>query len=174
VGTLEPRKNLPRLVKAFASLPAEVREDRLLVLVGALGWDTSETVGALRRHSELVRPVGHVPDEELRALYRGAELFAYPSLYEGFGLPVLEAMASGTPVLTSRSSSLPEVGGDAAIYVDPFDIESIGLGLREALGRPARLAELAARGLERARSFSWEHTAAKTLGLLERLARPAA
>jgi glycosyltransferase involved in cell wall biosynthesis len=169
VGTLEPRKNLPRLVEAFARLSAEVRQDRLLVLVGALGWDTSETVDTLRRHSALVRELGHVDDDELRALYRGAELFAYPSLYEGFGLPVLEAMASGTPVLTSRTSSLPEVAGDAAVYVDPRDIDSIASGLGEALTDPDRLATLTAKGIERARLFSWDRTAAETLGLLEQL-----
>ena len=171
VGTLEPRKNLTRLVEAFARLPEELREDRLLVLVGALGWDTADTVEALRRHSALVRTPGHVDDEELRALYRGAELFAYPSLYEGFGLPVLEAMASGTPVLTSRSSSLPEVAGDAAVYVDPRSTDSIAQGLREALGDPGRLAALAASGLERASRFSWDRTAAETLELLEKLER---
>jgi alpha-1,3-rhamnosyl/mannosyltransferase len=127
-------------------------------------------VDALQRHSDLVRQPGHVDDEQLRALYRGAELFAYPSLYEGFGLPVLEAMASGTPVLTSRVSSLPEVAGDAAVYVDPRDTDSIAGGLGEALGDPARLADLAASGLARARTFSWDRTAAETLASLERLA----
>jgi glycosyltransferase involved in cell wall biosynthesis len=170
VGTLEPRKNLPRLVEAFARLPESVREERLLVLVGPLGWDTAETIGSLRRHSQLVRPLGHVDDDHLRSLYRGAELFAYPSLYEGFGLPVLEAMASGAPVLTSRASSLPEVAGDAAIYVDPHDSDSIAAGLRDALVDPERLARLAAAGTERAGLFSWERTAAETLALLEGLA----
>jgi glycosyltransferase involved in cell wall biosynthesis len=173
VGTLEPRKNLPRLVEAFAQLPAEVRGDRLLALVGALGWDTAETVYSLRRHSALVRPLGYVEDDRLRELYRGADLFAYPSLYEGFGLPVLEAMASGTPVLTSRSSSLPEVAGEAAIYVEPQEADSIADGLRQALTDPARRARLSESGIDRARRFSWERTAAETLSVLEELSERA-
>jgi hypothetical protein len=110
VGTLEPRKNLPRLIEAFAALPDALRAEHELVLVGALGWDTDETLQAVERHRGLVRTLGHVPADDLPALYRGAAVFAYPSLYEGFGLPVLEAMTAGAPVLTSGVSSLPEVG----------------------------------------------------------------
>jgi glycosyltransferase involved in cell wall biosynthesis len=170
VGTLEPRKNLPRLVEAFASLPTEVRGERVLALAGPPGWETDATIAAARRHADVVRPLGFVPDAELPALYRGADLFAYPSLYEGFGLPVLEAMRCGTPVLTSDRSSLPEVAGDAAVYVDPTDVGSIREGLTRALTDADMRRRLSAAGLERARGFSWARCAAETLDLLERIA----
>src|SRR5439155_10747587 len=111
-GTLEPRKNLQRLIEAFARLPDELRRKHLLVLVGPRGWEESEIVR--QAEAEGVRLLGHVPDEDLGALYRLCTVFCYPSLYEGFGLPVLEAMQAGAPVVTSNVSSLPEVGGDAA------------------------------------------------------------
>lgn len=171
VGTLEPRKNLPRLVEAFASLPAELRGEHLLALVGPRGWETEETLGAIDRHRELVRMLGFVPDEELPALYRGADLFAYPSLYEGFGLPVLEAMRCGTPVLTSNVSSLPEVAGDAAVYVDPTDTAEIRRGLARALGDSSARSTLARAGLERAAEFSWSRCASNTIGVLEQVSR---
>lgn len=170
VGTLEPRKNLPRLVEAFASLSAEVRGDRVLALAGPLGWETDATIAAARRHADVVRPLGYVADAELPGLYRGADLFAYPSLYEGFGLPVLEAMRCGAPVLTSSVSSLPEVAGDAAVYVDPTDVASIAAGLERALSDAGLRERLAAAGVERARSFSWSRCAGETLDLLERIA----
>jgi glycosyltransferase involved in cell wall biosynthesis len=158
VGTLEPRKNLPRLIEAFAGLDGPHE----LVLVGAAGWDTAETDAAIAG-AEHVRRLGHVSDEELRALYRGAALFAYPSLYEGFGLPVLEAMAAGAPVLTSNLSSLPEVGGDAAFYCDPRDVSSIREGLARGLAEgPARVAA----GRAHAAAFSWDRHAAQTLAVL--------
>lgn len=168
VATLEPRKNMPRLVEAFAALPDEVRGDRVLALAGTLGWETDETLAAARRHADVVRLLGFVPDADLPALYRGADLFAYPSLYEGFGLPVLEAMRSGTPVLTSRVSSLPEVAGEAAVYVDPLDTSDIAAGLTSALTDVGLRERLAADGLARAQRFSWERCAAETVALLER------
>jgi len=140
------------------------------VLVGAAGWDTAQTLEAIGRHADLVQRLGHVPDADLPALYAGAELFAYPSLYEGFGLPVLEAMACGTPVLTSNLSSLPEVAGEAAFYVDPVDTGDIARALAAAIGDPARRRELAELGLMRAARFSWADTASATLRLLERAA----
>ena len=170
VGTLEPRKNLPRLIEAFAVLPPELRDRHELVLVGAAGWETDETLAAIAGHRHLVRQLGHVPDADLPALYRGASLFAYPSLYEGFGLPVLEAMAAGAPVLTSDVSSLPEVGGDAVLYCDPRDVASIRDGLVAGLTDRARVEALAARGRERAAGFSWGRFAAEVLALTERAA----
>jgi glycosyltransferase involved in cell wall biosynthesis len=158
-GTLEPRKNLPRLIAAFASLEEPVRAGRQLVLAGAAGWEAEETFAEVRSHTGLVKTLGYVPDEDLAALYRGADAFCYPSLYEGFGIPVLEAMRSGTAVLTSRRSSMPEVGGDAASYVDPYDVDDIARGLRELLGDEARREQLARQGLARAAEFSWERTA---------------
>jgi alpha-1,3-rhamnosyl/mannosyltransferase len=170
VGTLEPRKNLPRLIEAFAALPDALRAEHELVLVGALGWDTDETLQAVERHRGLVRTLGHVPADDLPALYRGAAIFAYPSLYEGFGLPVLEAMTAGAPVLTSGVSSLPEVGGDAAVYVDPRDVRSIRDGLAGLLEDPPRRAELSAAAVARATRFSWARYAAQTLAACELVA----
>lgn len=171
VGTLEPRKNLPRLIEAFATLPEAVRAGRRLVLVGATGWNTDDTLASIAQHADVVRALGHVAEDDLPALYRGADLMACPSLYEGFGLPVLEAMAAGAPVLTSDRSSLPEVAGDAAVLVDPTDTAAIRAGLHRALGDERLRTRLAARGRERARDFSWERCARETIAVLERAAQ---
>jgi alpha-1,3-rhamnosyl/mannosyltransferase len=131
VGTLEPRKNLRRLFAAYAALPPALRDATPLAVVGGGGWKHDETEATLRGHPELagVRLLGRVDDAELAALYSAATVFAYPSLAEGFGLPVAEAMACGCPVLTSDCSSLPEVAGDAAVLVDPTDTEAITAGI---------------------------------------------
>jgi glycosyltransferase involved in cell wall biosynthesis len=141
VGTLEPRKNLPRLAEAAARVGIELR------VVGAHGWGRVELPGSVRR-------LGELPDAELAAQYRGARCLAYPSLYEGFGIPVLEAMACGCPVVTSAGGACEEVAGGAAVLVDPLDVASIAAGIEEA--RDGRA------GLERARQFSWEASAAAT------------
>jgi glycosyltransferase involved in cell wall biosynthesis len=169
-ATVEPRKNLPRLIEAFAALPVGVRDGHELVLVGARGWEEEETLAAVRRHAGLVRTLGYVEDGDLRALYRRATVFAYPSLGEGFGLPVLEAMTAGVPVLTSDRSSLPEVAGGAARLVDPEDTGTIRDGLAALLGDPAERDRRAVAGRERARAFSWDATARATLAALERIA----
>jgi len=171
VGTLEPRKNLPRLVAAFAALPPATRGEHVLAVVGASGWDTAATEAALGANAGAIRRLGHVPDEDLPALYAGATALCYPSLYEGFGLPVLEAMACGTAVLTSDRSSLPEVAGDAALLVDPRDEGAIAAGLARLLTDGALRERLAAAGPPRAAGFSWDRTAAGTLALLEGVAR---
>jgi len=136
VGTLEPRKNLARVVEAARLAGVELR------VVGAAGWGGVAVPGW----------VGRVPDGELASLYRGARCVVYASLYEGFGLPVLEAMASGTPVVTSRGGATEEIAGGAAVLVDPLDPESIAAGIAGALERRAQLVPL---GLERARGFTW-------------------
>jgi glycosyltransferase involved in cell wall biosynthesis len=159
-GTLEPRKNVPRAVEAFAGLPQDLRDRFELVVAGPPGWETAQI------EAPDVRLVGLVPDDELPALYAGAAVFLYPSLREGFGLPVLEAMAAGTAVVTSNLSSLPEVAGDAAVLVDPYDVEAIRSGIGALLSDDARRAQLAAAGRERARTFTWERTARDTLALL--------
>ena len=169
-GTLEPRKNLPRAIEAFASLAAELRDAHDLVLVGARGWAADDTFASVAAHSDRVHTLGFVPDDELRCLYAEATVFLYPSLYEGFGLPVLEAMLAGVPVLTSNTSSLPEVGGDAAAYADPLDVDSIRDGLTELLSDPHRRAAMAERGRARAAGFTWRSTAERTVALLEQLA----
>ena len=168
-GTLEPRKNLVRAIGAFAALPEAMRASHDLVLAGPRGWATGAIDDAVRRHEHLVRTLGHVPEDDLPGLYAGAAVFLYPSLREGFGLPVLEAMAAGTPTLTSSISSLPEVGGDAVAYADPYDERAIGDELRALLADDARRTDLARRGPERARQFTWERTARETLALLEQV-----
>jgi glycosyltransferase involved in cell wall biosynthesis len=165
-GTLEPRKNVARAVEAAAALPEPLRERFELLLAGPRGWQTEQIDAALVRHRATVRELGLVPDEELPDLYAGAAVFLYPSLREGFGLPVLEAMAAGTAVVTSGVSSLPEVGGDAVRYVDPTAVESIRAGLEDVLTDDGLRARLAAAGRERARRFTWERTARETLALL--------
>jgi alpha-1,3-rhamnosyl/mannosyltransferase len=170
-GTVEPRKNLPRLIEAFAGLEEPARRGWTLALAGAPGWQTDASFAAVAAQAGLVRTLGFVPDEDLPALYREAEVFCYPSLYEGFGIPVLEAMASGTAVLTSSVSSMPEVGGDAARYANPNDIEDIRRALRELLGDAQLRRRCAAAGLERAASFSWSAAARVVLTTLEGLAR---
>jgi glycosyltransferase involved in cell wall biosynthesis len=158
VGTLEPRKNLPRLLAAFGEVTDEL-PDHHLVVVGPVGWGP-----VLRPTWESVRVklAGPVGDATLHALYQAADGLAYPSLYEGFGLPVLEAMAHGVPVLTSDRSSLPEVAGDAALLVDPVDRGAIAKGLVRLVGDGALRRRLAAAGRRRAAGFSWPATVAAT------------
>ncbi len=153
VSTLEPRKNLERLVEAHRraglnGLP--------LLVAGAAGW------GGVQVEGDGVRWLGEVRDEELARLYRGARCVAYVSLYEGFGLPVLEAMACGTPVVAARNGALEEVAGGAAVLVDPLDPDAIAAGIAEALDRGAELRE---RGLERVRAFDWREVARETLAV---------
>jgi len=151
VGTLEPRKNLARVQQAARALAVPLR------VIGAEGWGGVKVEGR----------AGRVSDEELAALYRGARCLVYPSLYEGFGLPVLEAMACGTPVVTSRGGATEEVAGDAAVLVDPLDVDAIAAGITGAL---ARGEELRAKGLERAKAFSWDRVARETLAVYEGVA----
>ncbi|MGO9248288.1 MAG: glycosyltransferase family 4 protein [Solirubrobacteraceae bacterium] len=172
VGTLEPRKNLPRLVEAYRALGEELRTLHPLVVVGALGWETGETLDALRSLGERCTLLGYVSDAALAELYRRCAVFCYPSLGEGFGLPVLEAMAAGAPVITSNLSSLPEVGGAAAEYVDPRDVASIADGLRRVLCDEPRWAQLSREGVERAGEFSWESFAQRVLEVLQAVSSP--
>ncbi len=170
VGTLQPRKNLLRLLDAFEALPQRLPAPHpmpQLVLVGKRGWLAEPIVARARTMGERVRLLGHVAREDLPALLSGARALVMPSLYEGFGLPVLEAMACGTPVVASNVSSLPEVAGDAALLVDPHATEA----LTEALARVLTDAELRQtlrqRGLQRARQFTWQAAAEKVLRVLE-------
>ncbi|HUT61565.1 MAG TPA: glycosyltransferase family 1 protein [Phycisphaerae bacterium] len=164
VGSVEERKNLSRLLQACAQLWA-TGERRPLVVVGARRWKYSQilqTVQDLDLESRVHFP-GHVPEADLPALYSGADLFIFPSLYEGFGLPPLEAMACGTPVVCSNAASLPEVVGDAAITVDPYDVEALADAMHRVLSDPDLAHDLRRRGLERAAGFTWEQTARKTV-----------
>ncbi len=168
VGTLEPRKNLERLITAWSAMDDGARAGHVLALVGPIGWDAAPILAAARDNGAQL--LGRVSEDELRALYAGASAFAYPSLYEGFGLPILEAMAAGAPVVTSNVSSLPEVAGDAALLVDPHDPAAIGAALTRLLGDPALTDDLRGRGRARAAAFSWERTARETLALLRSIA----
>ncbi len=172
VGTLEPRKNLPRLVAAYKVLGEELQSRHPLVVVGALGWETGETLDSLRSLGERARMLGYVSDAALAELYRRCAVFCYPSLGEGFGLPVLEAMAAGAVVLTSNVSSLPEVGGEAVAYADPMQVQEIAAQLQSLLGDESRRTEIGRAGPRaRASEFSWARFAERTLAALERAAR---
>ncbi|HEV8714493.1 MAG TPA: glycosyltransferase family 1 protein [Candidatus Binatia bacterium] len=171
VGSLEPRKNIKRLLAAYASLPPTLRREVHVVIVGGRGWlndDIRPTVGALGL-TERVHFVGYIKEEDLPAVYSLATVFAYPSLYEGFGLPVLEAMQCGTPVLTSNVSALPEVVGDAALLVTPTEVEEIAEGLTRLLERTDLRTDLRARGYQRVREFSWARCARETLAVYRRV-----
>jgi glycosyltransferase involved in cell wall biosynthesis len=164
VGNIKPHKNLVRLIEAFAALRTGALDDVKLLIIG----DQISKLPALRRavhqyklHKH-VRFLGYVSDETLSSLYRLASVFVFPSLYEGFGLPPVEAMACGTPVVASNISSLPEVTGGAAELVDPYDVASIGAGIRRVLEDPALAAEMSRKGRVRAAQFSWEQSVAKT------------
>lgn len=168
VGTLEPRKNIVRLLEAYAlwrkTAGVTTPLAPALVIAGAKGWyyeTIFARVHALGLTSDVIFP-GFVPDAELPWWYRAAELFVYPSLFEGFGLPVLEAMASGIPTITSNASSLPEVVGDAAQLVNPEDTAALALALGRVLADPELAREMCAAGLRQAALFSWTRTAAET------------
>jgi glycosyltransferase involved in cell wall biosynthesis len=163
VGNKQPRKNLSRLVRAFSSIALEM-PDVTLVIVGQSGWqgsDVEQTVKSLGLNTR-VRFTGFVPETDLPALYSGADVFCYPSLYEGFGLPPLEAMACGAPTITSNTSSLPEVVGDAALTVDPMSIEEMAGALRSLLADSTKREEYGRRALRQAALFSWDKTARLT------------
>lgn len=167
VATLEPRKNLDRLAQAHNRLSAELRQRWPLVLIGASGWLTESlehTLAPLEQSGQ-VRRLGYTPQADLHCLYAGAGAFAYPSLYEGFGLPVLEAMCSGIPVLTSSRSSLPEVAGDAALLIDPEDVDAITAGLERLLTDTAWRTAAVARGLQQASRFSWARCVEETVAV---------
>lgn len=171
VGTLQPRKNFVRLIEAFSLIAAKYPK-LMLVVVGRRGWMYEEILASPKRYGveERVKFLDYVADEELPPLYREAKVFVLPSLYEGFGLPVLEAMSYGCPVVVSRTSSLPEIAGEAGIYVDPEDVESIAGGLVDALdGKSAEVRARAAKA--QVAKFTWEKAAKQTLEIIEKVGR---
>ncbi|HOL72579.1 MAG TPA: glycosyltransferase family 1 protein [Bryobacteraceae bacterium] len=160
VGAIQKRKNISRLVKAFAALPPGWR----LILAGSFGYGADEILREIEnspRRADIILP-GYVSEAELASLYAQASIFAFPSLDEGFGMPVLEAMAWGIPVLTSNRSALPEVSGGAAMLVDPFDVDAIAAGLVELASNEDLREELRNRGKARVACFSWENAASRT------------
>jgi glycosyltransferase involved in cell wall biosynthesis len=164
VGTIEPRKNLVRLVEAYAQLPATIRQDTPLVIGGGKGWFYAQVfrrVVDLGLEGSVLFP-GFLPMEELPWWYRASSVFVYPSVFEGFGLPVLEALASGTPVITSNTSSLPEVAGDAAILVDPYDTLEITNAMLRMLTDRSEAEAMRELGTVQAAKFSWQRTARET------------
>jgi glycosyltransferase involved in cell wall biosynthesis len=173
VGTLEPRKNLAALVRAWDSIAGDIEEE--LVIAGRTGWKTEEMLAAIgdAKHQDRVHLPGFLEEEDLVPAIGAARAFVWPSLFEGFGLPVLEAMACGTPVLTSNLSSLPEVAGDAALLVDPENESDIAEGLKRLSTDDVLRARLSAAGIQRASEFTWARTADLTLKAYERLARGA-
>jgi glycosyltransferase involved in cell wall biosynthesis len=166
VGSLESRKNLRRLLLAWRAIAPRVPHEICLVLAGKRGASQVFPQLDLDPVPERVHFTGHVPDEHLPALMSGALAFAYPSIYEGFGLPPLEAMACGTPVVTSRTTAMPEVVGDAALLVDPLNEEELADALLRVVESTELRAQLRARGLQRAAQFSWERAAQETLRVL--------
>ncbi len=170
VGSLEPRKNLDTLLQAYRSLPENIKKDFPLIITGAWGWSNRKkkvTQFCLKDGSSLF--TDYVPQAYLPNLYRGAKLFVYPSLYEGFGLPVLEAMASGVPVISSNISALPEVVGDAGILVNPYLVEELTEAIYSVLINESLQREMKRKGLERAKIFSWERCAKETIKVYEKV-----
>ena len=175
VGTIEPRKNIARLVRAYGRLRQEKKIPHQLVLAGKWGWkykDVVDTVEELSR--EVLRPedivfMGYVSKGDLRTLYREAEVCVYPSLYEGFGLSPLEAMACGTPVVTSNISALPEVIGNAGVLVDPYDVEALAEGIYTVIDHPALREAMREKGWAQAQRFTWERCAKETMAVYRRL-----
>lgn len=167
VGTIEPRKNLERLIEAFALLPIKHLKDFQLVICGGSGWGNVEIEAMIAKYNLMEQVIisGYVTDEELSTLYKKSYCLAFPSLYEGFGLPILEAHSFGIPVLTSNNSSMPEVAGKAAVYVDPFDVNSITSGLASLLEDRAFRDKLASYAVPNAKKFNWEITAQKILSV---------
>jgi glycosyltransferase involved in cell wall biosynthesis len=159
LGTVEPRKDLPTLVRAFAALAAEL--PHRLVLTGLAGWGAGELEAAVAASgvADRILVTGYVADADKAALLTGADVFAYPSRYEGFGLPVLEAMACGTPVVTTTGGSLPEVAGDAATLIDPGDEDALAAAIAKLATDPAARQDAATRGLARAATFTWKRCA---------------
>lgn len=173
VGSIQPRKNLVRLIEAYSILVRRNDATPPLVLVGKKAWLFEETLKAASAEdiTELIRFTGFVPDEDLPALYTAAQFFVYPSFFEGFGLPPLEAMRCGTPVIAGNRTSIPEVVGDAGLLIDPFDTNAIANALEKLISDENLRAELSRKGLRRAEQFSWLETARRTLEVFEKAAK---
>jgi len=172
VGTLEPRKNVKMLIQAFNVLKQQKKIPHKLVLAGQKGWDYEEIFQAIEgsRFKSEIQYIGYIPDDELPALLTGSEVFVYPSLYEGFGLPVLEAMQCGAPVITSNVSSMPEIGGNACVYFNPNAPDELIDKIFTVLNSNELRKTLSEKGINRAKFFSWEKCAEETLKVYETIA----
>ena len=168
VGTLEPRKNVARLIRAFRRVAPDL--PHTLVLAGPPGWKVTGIVAEMADPAGRIAHTGVVSPEQLDALYRAADAFCYPSMYEGFGLPVLEAMQRGTPVVASTTPALAEVAGDAALLVDPTDVQGLAAAISDVLADDALRADLVARGRRRVEGYSWSTAAAQLMGVYRSLA----
>lgn len=173
VGTIEPRKNLPILLRALRHLRDRYKSDAVLAIAGNRGWlyEQVDQVVTELNLADAVRFLGGVPNEELVYLYNAAKLFVLPSFYEGFGLPPLEAMACGTPVIVSNVSSLPEVVGDAGMLIDPEDVEALAVAMWRVLSDEKLRDEMRTKGLKRAATFSWKRAAQETLQVYRQVAQ---
>jgi glycosyltransferase involved in cell wall biosynthesis len=175
VGSIQPRKNLVRLIKAYAALRGAKSSNRCpkLVIVGKCAWLYDETLRALEETGvrDSVVLTGYVPESDLPALYSGALCFVYPSYFEGFGLPPLEAMKCGAPVIVGNATSLPEVVGDAALKVDPFDVSAIAAAMDQLINNSELRDDLSVKGQRRAKMFDWKDTAQRTLAVYEQVHR---
>ena len=173
VSSIQPRKNLPRLVRAYESLRNKRGPGKLpkLVLVGKCAWLYDETLRSIEegRMKDSIILTGYVPQSDLPALYSGSICFVYPSYFEGFGLPPLEAMKCGTPVIAGNRTSLPEVVGDAGILVDPFDVNAIAAAIERLVDDPDLRQQLSVKGVARSRLFDWNETARRTLNIYEQV-----
>ncbi|MCJ7602521.1 MAG: glycosyltransferase family 4 protein [Desulfobulbaceae bacterium] len=168
-GTIEPRKNIQLLIKALQKIDGAIS----LVLTGWQGWGEKQWMQIMQETGIAHRVIvtGHIPDSDLAALYNGATAMIYPSLYEGFGLPIIEAMACGCPVICSNTSSMPEVAGDAALLIDPTDVETLRRAIENVLNDRRKRDQLKELGIERARLFSWRETARQTVTLFRNVVK---
>jgi len=171
VGTLEPRKNVEALVEAFAAVE---KPELKLLLVGKEGWGIERIRTKIRDMGldQKVLFLGYVPEEDLPCLYRGADAFVYPSFYEGFGIPVLEALAAGAPVITSNAASLPEVAGDAALYISPDNVREIIEAINRITGNSQVREELRIKGIKQAGGFTWDRCARDALEVYRGVRKP--
>lgn len=172
VGVLQPRKNIPTLIKAYCKLKKDGTKHKL-VIAGGKGWqykEIFETVEKLNLQKDVIF-TGYIPDDDLIGLYNAADLFVFPSIYEAFGLPPLEAMACGTSVITSDRGAFPEVVGDAGIMIDPYDVDGLAKAMRDVLNNEGLREDIIKKGLERAKMFSWEKCAKEVLEVYEEMGR---
>lgn len=169
VGTIEPRKNVKNLIKAYSLLPPRIKKEYQLVLVGKKGWRADEIYDEAKKLKDRVKFLGYLKEKELAALYKKTTLFIYPSFYEGFGLPILEAMSYGSPVITSNATSMPEVAGDAAIMINPWRIKEITQAMEKIINNQNLREELIQKGYKQTNRFSWRKCAKKVLSSINNL-----